>query len=556
MRSIGIDIGDYSIKVVELIQNKKSIAVNQVHEKILNLNSTDQDREIEAIEFIRGLVSSQDFSNTRFVMAVRQDKVTSRHKIFPFSDRVKIQKSLSFEMEEDIPFDTDACIFEAKLIRTQGPAAEILANAVPKRHLESLISLAADFGIELHLISIEGLAFANLIEAWDQAVPSAPADFIIEDEVKTRKKIQIVLNIGHKKTLFTAFENNRLIFTRSLFWGGDQLIQDIIKRFQVPAADAVKTLQTQGQLLLSKKGASFEQSQLSDILSKSLRELVRDLQMSLLELQSEHHAEATDIYLTGGVSLLQNLGGFLTQHLEIKCNPVPLLQNHIDSFTALGLSADQGTDARFNLAVAYALEAYKKPRNPATNLLKGDFAKQNDQLKIMWMRWGAIAKVAGASLVVLFFWAAFREVFSTDLLEKGDVALKAQATKVARLPRGQANEAGVKKYIRENKKKATELKLIAQVAKLNSALEVLKKISESAPGREQLKIDIMNFQVKDDSVQIIGYATTQKDVDLFSQSLKRISTDGQVVLQPATLTNVPNRTAFNLTFKTDRGLVK
>ncbi len=556
MRSIGIDIGEYSIKVVELIQNKKNISVNQVHEKVLNLNSSDQDRELEAIEFVRRLVSSQDFSSTRFVMAVRQDKVTSRHKVFPFSDRLKIQKSLSFEMEEDIPFDTDSCIFESKLIRTQGLSAEILANAIPKRSVEKIVSMASDFGIEPHVITIEGLAFANLIESWDQAAPSADQDFAIEDDQKTKKKIQIVLNIGHKKTIFTAFENNRLIFTRSLFWGADQLIQDIIKRFGVPAADAVKTLQTKGQLLLSKKGASFEQSQLSDLLSKSLRELVRDLQMSLLELQSEHQAEATDIYLTGGASLLQNLGGFLTQHLEVKCNPVPLLQNYVDSFASLGLDASQGIDARFNMAVAYALEAYKKPRNPATNLLKGEFAKQNDRLKLLWQQWGTVGQVILASFVVLIVWSSFRESFSTALLEKSDDALKVQARTVARLPKKQANEAGVKKYIRENKKKANELKLVAQVAQINSALDILKKVSDTSPSREKLKIDIMNFQVRDELVQIIGYASSSREVTLLSEQLKSLTTNGVVTQQPATLSAVANRTAFHLSFKTDRGLLK
>ncbi len=556
MRSIGIDIGEYSIKVVELIQSKKNISVNQIHEKVLNLNSSEQDRELEAIEFIRGLVSSQDLSNTRFVMAVRQDKVTSRHKVFPFSDRLKIQKSLSFEMEEDIPFDTDSCVFESKLIRTQGLSAEILANAIPKRSVEKIISLANDFGIEPHVISIEGLAFANLIETWDQTAPNLASDFLIEEDNQTKKQIQIILNIGHKKTIFTAFENNRLIFTRSLFWGGDQLIQDIVKRFAVPAADAVKTLQTKGQLLLSKKGASFEQSQLSDLLSKSLRELVRDLQMSLLELQSEHHAEVTDIYLTGGASLLQNLGGFLTQHLEIKCNTVPLLQNYVDSFAALGLDASHGIDARFNMAVAFALEAYKKPRNPATNLLKGEFAKQNDRIKILWQRWGTVAQIALASFVVLFIWSSFRESFSVSLLEKSDEALKTQARAVARLPKKQANEAGVKKFIRENKKKAAELKLISQVAQINSALEVLKKVSDAAPSRDQLKIDIMNFQVKDDVVQIIGYANSPKDIALLSQKLKPLVTSGEITSQPPTLTSIQNRTAFNLSFKTDRGLLK
>ena len=356
--------------------------------------------------------------------------------------------------------------------------------------------------------------------------------------------------------MLTAFDNNRLIFTRSLFWGGDQLIQDIIKRYQVPALDSVRTLQTQGQLLLSKKGASFEQSQLSDILSKSLRDLVRDLQMSLLELQSEHHAEVTDIYLTGGTSLIQNLGGFLTQNLEIKCNPIPLLQNYVDSFASLGLDAAQGVDARYNMAVGIALEAYKKPRNPAANLLKGEFAKQNNRLHFLWQQWGSVAQVAAACLFVLFIWSSFRETFSTTLVERGDEVLKAQAKTVARLPRKQLNEAGVKKYIRENKKKASELKLIAQVAQMNSALEILKKVSDSAPGRDRIKIDIMNFQVKDDLVQIIGYATTPQEINLLSQNLKSMTSDGQVTSQPANLSAMPHRTAFHISFKADRGLVK
>lgn len=557
MRSIGIDIGEYSVKIVELIQNKKSISINQIQEKVLTNNSSPQDRELETIEFLRDFMATQDFSNARFVLGVRQDKVTSRFKTFPFSDRNKIQKSLSFEMEEDIPFDTEACVFESKLIRTQGVSADVLANAVPKQHVEKIISLAADFGIELHCITIEGLAFANLVEDWDHAPPNVKNDYIIEETEKPKKNLQVILDIGHKKTLFTVYEDNRLIFTRSLFWGADQLIQEIVKRFQVPVLEAVKTLQTQGHLLLTKQGASFEQVQLSDLLSKSLRELVRDVQMTILELQSEFNAEITEVHLTGGLSLLENLGAFLTQHLEIKCNPVSLLQAYSASLAALGLSdKSQSIEARFNVALGMALESYKKPRNPATNLLKGEFAKQNDRLKVLWQQWGSVAQIVAASLVVLFVWSSFRESFSVALSEKGEEALKAQAKTVARLPKKQANEAGVKKYIRENKKKANELKLIAQVAQMNSALEILKKVSEAAPGKDQVKIDIMTFQVKDDVVQMIGYANTPKEVSLLAQNLKSITINGDVTQAAANLATIPNRVAFNLSFKADRGLIK
>ena len=91
---------------------------------------------------------------------------------------------------------------------------------------------------------------------------------------------------------------------------------------------------------------------------------------------------------------------------------------------------------------------------------------------------------------------------------------------------------------------------------MNSALDILKKISESAPGKNQIKVDIVRFVVKDDTVQVVGYANNAQDVSTLSQSLKGLATDGQISSQPAGLALIPNRTAFNISFKADRGLTK
>ncbi|MBC7419498.1 MAG: pilus assembly protein PilM [Bdellovibrio sp.] len=558
MRSIGLDIGEYSVKIVELIQNKKNISVNQLQEKVLSADASPQDKELEAIEFVRAFMASGDFSQARWVMAVRQDQVTTRFKKFPFSDRLKIQKSLSFEMEEDIPFDTDNCIFDAKVVHSQGLTSDVLASAVPKNHIEKIIDLAGSFGIDLSVISIEGLAFANLIEDWEHQPPVIAKESLELTEVeKPKKNVQIILNIGHKKTLFTAYEDQRLIFVRSLFWGADQLIQEIIKKQEVTRIEATLTLQTQGVLLLNKQGAGFEQAQISNTLSKSLRELVRDLQMTLLEIKSELNAEITQINFTGGASLLQNLGGFLTQHLEVACNPVSLLQAYSGSIASFTTNENLfATESRFATAFSLAIEGFKKPRNPATNLLKGDFAKQNNQAKVLWQQWGRLAQISLAAVLVLFVWTTFREQFSISLTEKGDEALSSQAKNIARLPKKQANAAGIKKYIKENKKKAADLKLVSQVAQMNSALEILKKVSENSPQKEQVKIDLINFQVRDDLVYMVGYANSPKDVTSLAQNLKGLAIDGIVNQQPSNLATVPNRVSFNLSFKADRGLVK
>jgi len=159
--------------------------------------------------------------------------------------------------------------------------------------------------------------------------------------------------------------------------------------------------------------------------------------------------------------------------------------------------------------------------------------------------------------VLLFFiWGSFRESMTTTLAEKGEEALTVQAKNVARLPKKQANEKGVKKYISDNKKRAQEFKLLNQVAGMNSALDVLKKISEVSPDKSQSKIDIMQLQITDDNVKITGYANSPREVTLMNQRLSSMALNKKVTEETPALPSQPNRVAFSLSLKTDRGLLK
>ena len=572
MRALGIDIGEDSIKIAEVVQNKKSTYIQAVYEKKLSQQVTPHDREIEAIEYIRQIASTLDFSSARVVMAIKQDKVTVRKKLFPFADRSKILKSLSFEMEEDIPFDPDLCLFEAKIIATEGIAAHVLAVAAPKTHIEKALGLAKDFGVEPFTLTIDGIAFSNLLENWDAAPPqyataTSPLSFNPDEEApeieetlggtKVGSPIQVTLNIGHKKTLLCAQIDGRLVFVRSLMWGADQIIQEFMRKFQLPYVEAQRFLQSEAALLLSKSNQDFETANTASTVEKSMRELVRDLQMSFLELQSEFHGNIQNVYLTGGLSLLPNVGAFLTQHLEVACNPVSLLDSYIDPNNIQTNNIPlEAVKSRFATAVGIAIEAFKKPKNPALQLMKGEFVAENNRLKQFWTDWGLIAKSAAAAVIVFFIWGSFRESLTTTLAEKGDEALSTQAKNVARLPKKQANEKGVKKYISDNKKRSQEFKLLNQVAGMNSALDVLKKISEVSPDKSQSKIDIMQLQITDDNVKITGYANSPREVTLMNQRLSTMALNKKVTEETPTLPSQPNRVAFSLSLKTDRGLLK
>jgi len=124
------------------------------------------------------------------------------------------------------------------------------------------------------------------------------------------------------------------------------------------------------------------------------------------------------------------------------------------------------------------------------------------------------------------------------------------------LPKNKQNETGVKNYIRDRKKKISELRIVSQYAQMNSALEILKKVSENSPGKNDVHIDVVSFNVKDDLVQLSGYANSPKEVSALSQSLKSLATDGKVTEQNSSLAAMPNKTSFSLFLRADRGLTK
>ncbi|MES3036331.1 MAG: pilus assembly protein PilM, partial [Bdellovibrionota bacterium] len=111
MKSVGIDIGTHSIKAVEIDTTGKSFYISNSHYFPLSQRA-GQDQLLEIIEILRSFVLNFDPLTTKFNVALRQDMVTVRHKIFPFVEKMKIARTLPLELEDDLPFDSDQLVFD------------------------------------------------------------------------------------------------------------------------------------------------------------------------------------------------------------------------------------------------------------------------------------------------------------------------------------------------------------------------------------------------------------------------------------------------------------
>jgi general secretion pathway protein L len=474
--------------------------------------------------------------------------------VFPFNDRLKISKSLAFELEEEIPFSGENSVFDAKIVRTIGNAAEVLACAAPKHHIRALLQLCADANIAPAIISTEGTAFANIFEKWNDFPPAHPAleTNLLESDLRPERTLHLTLNMGHTRTMVCAFEGNSLIGVRTILWGAKNIADAVAKKYEIPYHDALKEVQNKAFILTNKQGATFDQITFSETIAKSVRELVRDMQLSILEFKSEFNAIITQIGLTGGASSIKNLGPFLTQQLELPVNkiyPLDLIPNVLFERTPK-------TDTTFGMALGIAIEGLKKPRNPAVNFLKGEFAKQNNYARNLWERWGPSLKVAAATLVIFFIYSMLRDTFSLELADRAEEALKIQAKNVAKLPEKKATEANIKKYIRENKKRAADLRTLANVASMNSAMEILKKINDATPSKNVVTLDIKSIHVNDSDVSLEGYVNNTKELSVLQQALGNLSLDGKVATRPTQLKPAVGKTVFSFNFKVDRGITK
>lgn len=551
MKTVGIDIGSNQIKVVEVNSTARGFQIANYHSLQLKKGGA-QDVDLEVIDFLRGIVLKMDYEQTKFVLGIRQDKVAVRFRTFPFTEKNKISKTLPLDLEDELPFSVDNSILDFKMIRTRGSEAEILACATPRVNVEKLISFFKDTGADLDILCPEGVAFANLVENFDAPIPVDVSFTGNIDEAVPKRQIEVILHMGHTRTLVSAFENNRLVGVRSLFWGGQNIAQAIATKYQLPLPEAQKEMELKAFILNSKQQASFEAKVFSDTISQAVREMIRDLQLSLLELKTELQCEIKSVQTSGGVSQIQGLGAFLTQMLELPVNKVRLWER----FGPALFEKTDALEAKLSVALGLALEGLKKPRNPALNFLKGDLSNKPSRFATFWEDFGLSIRWGAALIVVLMVWASFRASYAEKIAQTSSDLLKTQAKNVAKLTGKNANERSVKKYISEKRKVTQDMENVAKLMKVTSAFDVLKRVSEMTPPSGQIRLDVRRFNVQDQRVWIEGFVRSPLESTQLQNALKSMATDGNIKKENPSIRGPADKTVFAFTFNVDRGLGK
>ena len=325
--SIGLDIGNHSIKMVHLkkthhgykLLNCESLStIPEGIEPVLSDLSPDRfgpilSQLIKTMKLkpkkIKHLVSSIGGDNT----SIKQIKTI-------FLPEDELESALFFEAKKHLPISGAEMNLDYQVLSVEEKTNNmniLLASstkALLTEHSNALTSAELTPGI----VDLESLAVAN--------------SFILNNEDEDDGGVYIILNIGAFKTNMVIFSKSSKFFARDIALGGFNLTKDIMKQRKISYEEAEIYKLEHG---LKKDDVKKDKSSIIalDITEKNAVELIaQEVKRSLrFYVKEAGNSDFKKILLMGGSGSIKGLPEFITEQLQLPAEVFNPFKNLDDS---------------------------------------------------------------------------------------------------------------------------------------------------------------------------------------------------------------------------------
>ena len=161
-RILGLDIGAASVKAVVIESTYRSWTIAASGRAPVPAEAEGgpplRDRQIEAV---KGLLSDARFAFDTAMVALPGSSA-SHVVTLPFSDARRIEQTVGFEVESQIPFDLADVAWDWQPLRTSEGKTELLVAVVRREELSGLLAGLAGAGVDPRAVLPPGPAYAAL----------------------------------------------------------------------------------------------------------------------------------------------------------------------------------------------------------------------------------------------------------------------------------------------------------------------------------------------------------------------------------------------------------
>jgi len=460
-RVIGLDIGSYSIKAVEIVNTFNSYEIINFYENVIpQIDKVDADVIIPAC--MEQLFQENNLQVDRIVTAMPGQYISSRIMSFQFHDLRRVGMAIMAEIEDYVPFDMDDMIVDYQILGMRNGKTDALVVLTKKNFLRNFLNYLQKIHIDPKLIDIDSLALYNL-------VPYLPE---VED------KCCAVVDIGHEKTSICVINKGVLRLFRSINLGGRYISEFLARDVEVSFNEAqrlkhkVSRVFSEEEDLLAME-MEPEDLKIAEKMTFSFNAIVKELGRTFFAFKNLDKTPISEIFISGGTSKIQGIDCYLEEQLDVKVA--------FNSLNESDLKISQKLNSFRKImpqSVAIGMRAVASlRRHSQINLRKGEFAYVQDYESIF--RYASfIAKIA--SIVVLLLGVSYSVqyyVYSTKIDDIQNI-FKKEYYKI--LTKSEKKQSRKQKFSVLQRKAQRRLK--KDIVEKNRATRgFLKKINASSP---------------------------------------------------------------------------
>ncbi len=353
----GLDISDFSIKIVQLKKTKEKFDISACDQIDLKPGIIDngviKDEE-KVKEKIKKLIN-----NCRFGKITSDNVVACLPETKTFIKLIEIENSnekdidshdslnsiIIKEAEKHIPLPIQESYIDWQIIEKDKDALTVLIGAAYKKITEQYAKILADLNLTILALEIEEVAIARAI--------------LPEERMPNPEKNQgtkVILDIGASRSSFTAYDTNTILFTISLPISGKKMTESIAKSLNISYDEAEKK-----KIKCNLNSKSKRNIKARSVIIKILSEFANYVKKAII-FHNNHfydHDPINQILLTGGMSNMPGIASLLAEKLNNQVdianslNSINKTEKIIDNY-----SKNYDQSASFTTAIGLALRNY------------------------------------------------------------------------------------------------------------------------------------------------------------------------------------------------------
>lgn len=294
---IGLDIGTSTVKIVELEETKgkhklKNLGIAKIpRETISNGVIINADPLVQAI---KSLTSSLKIGNKHAAVSVSGNNVIIKKISLPVMSESDLEKIISSEAEQYIPFDLDEVNIDFQILGANEENAELMdlmLVAAKKINIQDYLDALGTAGITAKIIDIDVFALENMFSL---------------NYSQDENDICALVDIGANITNINIMKNGTSIFNRDALLGGNLITEEIQKELLVSYEEA-EMLKT-GEFI-----EGIDRDLLDQTITKTVSSITREIQRTIDFFTGQTYAEISQIYLSGGTSRMLGLKEMLEE---------------------------------------------------------------------------------------------------------------------------------------------------------------------------------------------------------------------------------------------------